>query len=169
MLSLSVCLSMHLSFRLSVCLSVSLCVCLSVCLSDFLCVCLSISQSVCLSVCLSISLLNYITATPFLSLCHASYRSIWFNYLSFFLTFLSLFRLPSFNHHISLLPPVPIYVPQQKQREHSRWPDGIIPQVEMTLKSLMPSSVKILTIKSNPLEGCREYNWLFQRRSLGSL
>ena len=155
MLSLSVCLSVYASvfpsFRLSVFPSACLCVSLSIYLS----VCVSVY----LSVWLSISLLNYITATPFLSLCHASYRSIWFNYLSFFLTFSVTLSSTLFQSwHFSVLP-IPIYVPQQKQREHSRWPDGIIPQVEMILESLMPSSVKILTIKSNPLEGCREHNW----------
>ena len=149
----SVCLSMDLSFRLSLCLSVYLCICLSVCVSVCLSICVSVCLAVCVCVCLSISLLNYISATPFLYLCHASYRSIWFNYLSFFLTFSvtlssTLFRASHFS-----------YVPPQKQREHSRWPDGIVPQVEMILKSLMLSSVKTLTIRSNPLEGCREHNW----------
>ena len=57
-LSLSVCLSVHMSGHMSVCLSVhmslSVCpyVCLSVCLSVCPYVCLSVHMSVCLFICL---------------------------------------------------------------------------------------------------------------------
>ena len=79
---LSICPSVHLSIcpsvHLSICLSVYLSICLSICLSVYLSICLSVYLSICLSVYLSICLSVYLSIclSVYLSICLSVYLSI---------------------------------------------------------------------------------------------
>ena len=141
-----VCLSVCLSLCVSVCPSVWVSVCVCACRSDCLSVCLPVCPSVCLYLQLDFSTSHslYVSSFSFsffrLSLILYDFHPSFFLFtfstiqISFFLFSNSIpIQIPILISFLSSIS-IPIYLPQQKQKEHSRLPIGTIPRAEMISK-----------------------------------